>query len=296
VLIPTRPRLAATLRALRPHQWLKNLLIFVPAFAAHRFDLRDFSHCLLAFAIFSLCASSVYVLNDLLDLRSDREHAVKRFRPFAAGEISLMSGIVLLTLALAVAAAASLLLPVRFIAMIGLYYAATFGYSLIFKRVAILDVVVLACLYTLRLLAGGAAATVPLSPWLLSFSIFIFLSLALVKRCAELIDRQAAGKGDPLGRGYRLTDIPQLQTLAAASGYVAVMVFGLYINNPSIGPLYGHPARLWGIPVILLYWVSRISILTHRGEMHEDPVLFAAKDRISLICLACILSVAAISL
>ncbi len=296
VLVPRRPRFNAYLKALRPHQWLKNLLIFVPAFAAHRFDLPHAALDVLAFVIFSLCASSVYLLNDLFDLRSDREHPSKRRRPFAAGDISLAKGGLLLILALLAAASASLFLPARFILVLGVYYVATFSYSMLFKRITILDVVILACLYTLRLMAGGAASSVPLSPWLLSFSIFIFMSLALIKRCAELIDRRAHDKGDPVGRGYKLTDIPQLQTMAAASGYVAVMVFGLYITHPEVSLLYTHPNRLWGIPVVLLYWISRVSMLTHRGEMHEDPVLFAAKDKVSLLCLVLIVLGAAVSL
>ncbi len=296
VLVPTRPRLKAYIKALRPHQWLKNLLIFVPPLAAHRFATQDLVSSIAAFVIFSLCASSVYLLNDLLDLRSDREHLSKRNRPFAAGDASLIKGAMLLVLTLAAAAGASLTLPGPFIATLGLYYVTTLGYSTLFKRVAVLDVIVLTCLYTLRLLAGGAAAQVPLSPWLISFSIFLFLCLALIKRCAELIDRQTRGKGDPIGRGYRLTDIPQLQTLAASSGYVAAMVFGLYITHPDVALLYSHADRLWVVPVVLLYWISRVSMLTHRGEMHEDPVLFAAKDRVSLACLGLILLTAAISL
>ena len=296
VLVPTRPRLKAYIKALRPHQWLKNLLIFVPPLAAHRFATKDLVTSAAAFVIFSLCASSVYLLNDLLDLRSDREHLSKRNRPFAAGDASLAKGALLLVLTLATAAGASLALPGPFVAMLGLYYVTTLGYSTLFKRVAMLDVIVLTCLYTLRLLAGGAAAQVPLSPWLISFSIFLFLCLALIKRCAELIDRQTRGKGDPIGRGYRLTDIPQLQTLAASSGYVAAMVFGLYITHPDVALLYSHSDRLWVVPVVLLYWISRVSMLTHRGEMNEDPVLFAAKDRVSLACLGLILLTAIVSL
>jgi len=296
VLVPTRPRLASYIKALRPHQWLKNLLIFVPPLAAHHFDLPDLARSLTAFVIFSLCASSAYLLNDLFDLRSDREHPSKRHRSFAAGDASLAKGALLLILGAVAACTASLALPRPFIAALALYYASTIGYSILFKRIAVLDVVILACLYSLRLLAGSAATEVPLSPWLLSFSIFMFISLALIKRCAELIDRRKNGKGDPIGRGYRLSDIAQLQTLAAASGYTATMVFGLYINHPDVALLYSHPERLWVVPVVLLYWFTRISMLTHRGEMHEDPVLFAAKDRVSLACLGLILLAATASL
>jgi 4-hydroxybenzoate polyprenyltransferase/phosphoserine phosphatase len=276
------------IRALRPHQWLKNLLLLVPGFAAHRFDAGMIAACAIAWASFSLCASSVYLLNDLLDLRHDRQHRSKRHRPFASGRLDMRHGVAMGAAALLGAVAIGLLLPLPFLGVLACYAALTLAYSLALKRQPILDVIVLAALYGIRIVAGGAAVAVALSPWLLAFSVFFFLCLALVKRSTELIERMGRGAVDPPGRGYRLTDLSVLQTMAGASGYVAVLVFILYINSPAVAGVYADAERLWAIPAILLYWVSRVLILTHRGEMHDDPVVFAARDRASLICAALI--------
>ncbi len=272
------------LRLLRVHQWLKNLLIIVPAFTAHHFTFSTAWECLLAFISFSLCASGVYVLNDLCDLSHDRAHVSKRDRPLAAGRINPLHAVALLPVLFGISLGMGLLLPWRFMLVLCGYFAVTFAYSVYLKRQMALDVIALACLYSVRLLAGAVAVSVPLSPWLVAFALFFFLGLALVKRCSELLDGQQRNAGDPAGRAYRLEDLPVLQMMAAASSYVAVLVFGLYINSAAVAHLYGAPYRLWAIPVILLYWVSRVLMLTHRGQMHEDPVLFAARDRISLIC------------
>jgi 4-hydroxybenzoate polyprenyltransferase len=258
--------------------------VFVPAFTAHHFDRGAMLACLIAFVSFSLCASSVYILNDLLDLRSDRDHPTKRLRPFASGQVDIAHGIVLFPVLLLVSLAIGLLLPWRFPLALAVYYLLTLGYSMYLKRQVILDVVVLAGLYGMRLIGGAAAVSVTLSPWILTFAIFIFLSLALVKRWIELVERTNRGMGEMIGRGYRLSDLPVLQTMAVSSGYVAVLIFGLYINSPTVSELYAKPEVLWAIPLILLYWVSRIMILTHRGEMRDDPVLFAATDRVSIVC------------
>jgi len=284
VMAPRQTRISDYVRTLRVHQWLKNLLVFVPSFTAHHFDAGSLFAALLAFFSFSLCASSAYVLNDLLDMRSDRDHPTKRHRPFAGGRVNIVHGIILFPLILLLSVAIGLFLPWRFLAALAVYYALTLSYSIYLKRRALLDVIALACLYDMRLVGGAAATSVILSPWILTFSVFMFLSLALVKRWAELIERIDSDKGNPAGRGYLLTDLPLLQTMATASGYVAVVVFGLYINSPTVSALYRQPATLWAIPLILLYWLSRILLLTHRGQMHDDPVLFAAKDRISILC------------
>lgn len=284
VLAPHDASWTDYLRALRPHQWVKNLLVFVPAVTAHRFDLTVALACLIAFASFNLCASSAYVLNDLLDMGNDREHPWKRRRPFAAARVDVRHGMLLVPAALGLSLISGLLVSRTFVAVLCFYYALTLAYSVYLKRQMMLDAVTLASLYGIRLLAGALAAGVPLSPWMAIFAIFLFLSLALVKRSSELAGRLATGAGDPAGRGYRLTDLPVLQGLAASSGYVAVLIFGLYINSPTVAALYRTPDRLWAISVILLYWISRVLILTHRGEMHEDPVLFASKDPTSLIC------------
>ena len=285
IIAPRKLAARDYLRALRPHQWLKNLLLLVPGFAAHRFDGAMALACALAFVSFSLCASSVYLLNDLLDLRHDRKHRTKRHRPLAAGRIDMLHGVAMFCAALLGAVGVGLLLPPPFLAALGVYYALTLAYSLTLKRRAILDVMTLAGLYGMRIVAGGAATAVTLSPWLLAFSVFFFLCLALVKRSTELTDRRGRDAAvEPSGRGYKLADLAVLQTMAAASGYVAVLVFILYINSPGVAGVYAAAERLWAIPGILLYWISRVLILTHRGEMHDDPVLFAARDRASLIC------------
>jgi 4-hydroxybenzoate polyprenyltransferase/phosphoserine phosphatase len=286
VLSPRDTAWGPYIRALRPHQWLKNLLLLVPAFTAHRFDSAAALACFIAFLSFSLCASSVYLLNDLLDLRSDRAHPSKRHRPFAAGRIDLLHGTIMFAACLAASVLVAFALPWQFMLVLGVYYVLTGAYSTYLKRQAIVDVLTLACLYGIRLLAGATAVSVVVSPWLLMFSIFFFLCLALVKRAAEVIDRRDREAGDPPGRSYRLTDLPALMTMATTSGYVSVLVFILYVNSPVVAALYRVPETLWLIPVILLFWISRVLLLTQRGEMHDDPVLFAARDSTSLVCAA----------
>jgi 4-hydroxybenzoate polyprenyltransferase len=273
--------------SLRPYQWLKNLLICVPALGAHQLGWP-----LLASAIavlsFSLCASSVYVLNDLLDLKSDRAHIRKRLRPFAAGRLPLnfcwimIPGLLLASLALAV------FLPLPFLGALLGYYGLTCAYSLFLKQRMLVDVVALACLYGARLIAGAGAAVVTLSPWLTAFAMFLFLSLALVKRCSELEHHRRTRTGNPVGRGYVLEDLPLLQVMSIASGYLAVLVLALYVSSDDVIILYRHPTMLWLICVLLLYWVSRVALVTHRGEMHDDPVIYAVTDRTSrFVAIAC---------
>jgi 4-hydroxybenzoate polyprenyltransferase len=273
-------------RALRAYQWLKNLLVFVPAFAAHRPDHLLAS--ILAFISFGLCASSVYLVNDLVDLRNDRAHPRKRFRSFAAGRIPIVHGVALIPMLLLGSLMIAMFLPVEFVLVLATYFVLTCAYSFDLKRRMLVDVIVLAYLYGSRLMAGGAATGIPLSPWLLAFALFLFFSLALIKRCAELADHVDTGKGDPLGRGYRLDDLPVLLSMAIASGYVCVLVLALYINSDAVGVLYRHPERMWFNCVLLLFWVSRMIMLTHRRRMGDDPLIVAVTDRISqLVVLSC---------
>lgn len=267
--------------ALRVYQWVKNLLLFVPLIAAHKAnDVELVLHGLVAFLAFSLCASSVYLINDLFDLDADRAHPWKSSRAFAAGRLSISSGIAAVPILLVPAFAIAARLPFAFMAILALYFAAALLYSLRLKRSAVLDVLVLAGLYTLRLLAGAAAVSVPASFWLLAFSMFLFLSLALVKRVGELGNLPADGSA--AGRGYRRDDLPVLLALGTASGYTAVMVFALYINSSTSELLYRHPRALWLLCPLLLFWVSRVWLVTHRGEMHDDPIVFAFRDPVSL--------------
>jgi 4-hydroxybenzoate polyprenyltransferase len=271
------------MRALRVHQWLKNLLIFLPPLAAHTLSIDAMLNSLLAFLSFCFCASGVYLLNDLIDLDSDRQHPTKRLRPLAAGIIPLKVGLILSPVLTGAAVVLALWLPGRFLLVLAGYYLLALGYALWLKRWMMIDVVVLACLYGIRVAAGGAATEVPLSVWLVAFSLFLFFSLALVKRCAELIERAGRGSGEVPGRGYHQNDLASLESMATTSGYLSVLVLALYINNSMVGRLYSAPDVLWLMCIILLYWIGRVLLLTHRGQMLEDPVVFAATDRVSLL-------------
>lgn len=278
----TAARLA---RALRVHQWLKNVLVFVPVLAAHRLGEASAAvHAALAFVAFSLCASSVYVLNDLSDLRADRLHPRKRRRPFAAGDVPLVHGMLLGPVLLATAfTLAALVLPGRFVAVLATYYLCSLAYNFVVKERAVWDVMLLAVLYTLRVIAGAAAIPVPASFWLLAFSIFIFLSLALAKRYSEMVTMVKAGRSQAAGRGYFTDDMPVLQSMGVAAGYLAVLVIALYINSAEVHALYRRPELLWGVCPLLLFWITRVWLKTHRGEMHDDPVVYAVRDPTSLV-------------
>ncbi|MEE5057916.1 UbiA family prenyltransferase [Pseudomonas alliivorans] len=271
-------------KALRLHQWLKNALIFVPLLAAHQIQQsQQVIDGLLAFLFFGLCASSVYVLNDLLDLADDRHHRSKRNRPFASGRLPIKSGLIAVpTLLLLAFGGAAAVLPWQFSAVLGAYYLLTLLYSLYLKRHMAVDVIVLAMLYTTRILAGAAAFHLPLTFWILAFSMFLFLSLALVKRYAELREaRVREVEGKTRGRGYYPGDLDMIASLGASSGNLAVMVLALYIHEGATIALYQHPHVIWLACPLLLFWITRIWMLTHRGLMNDDPVVFAIRDRIS---------------
>ncbi|HEY6924822.1 MAG TPA: UbiA family prenyltransferase, partial [Steroidobacteraceae bacterium] len=238
---------------------------------------------LLAVIAFCLCASSVYVLNDMLDLEADRNHVRKSRRPFASGELPLTAGFVLVPLLLAAAAAVAAFLPEKFQLSLVAYYVLTAAYSFALKSMLLVDTVALAGLYTLRVIAGAEAVSVALSFWLLLFSIFLFLSLAFVKRYAELDSLRRQQRLQALGRGYHVEDLSVLQSLGTAAGYLSVLVLALYINSPDIQALYHRPKAIWMLCVLMLYWISRIWMTAHRGKMHDDPVVYALKDRLSLV-------------
>lgn len=268
------------LKALRLHQWLKNLLVFVPLLMAHRFgDVALVGQAVLAFLSFGLCASSVYLLNDLLDLPDDRQHPTKRHRPFAAGSISIVYGALLIPGLLIAAFALAIMLPIKFVGVLALYYVSTLAYSLRLKRAALVDVLTLAGLYTIRIIAGAAAVAVVPSFWLLAFSIFLFLSLALVKRFTELLTMQQQKSTKTSGRGYSTTDLETLSQFGSASAYVAVLVLALYINSEAVREFYAHPELIWLLCPLLLYMVMRIWLLARRDALHEDPVIFVIRDR-----------------
>ena len=272
------------LKAMRLHQWAKNLLIFVPLFAGHFLSPQTIFASVLAFVAFGILASSTYLINDLLDLDADRAHPRKRKRPFASGEAPLLHGLVAIPLLAGSAVLISLVaLPSAFLAILLLYCIATLTYSLWLKTKVFVDIFVLAGLYTLRILAGTAAISAGISPWLLAFSMFFFLSLAVVKRLVELQGIIASNGQRTLKRDYRADDLGLIQAFGAASGYLSVLVLALYFNSPEAMALYKSPDLLWAICPLLLFWISRILILSNRGELHDDPIVFTARDRTSYL-------------
>jgi 4-hydroxybenzoate polyprenyltransferase len=288
--------LGAWIRAIRVHQWAKNGLLFLPALAAHlEPDARTATTLLSAFVSFCLLASAVYLFNDLLDREHDRAHPVKRRRPVASGEVAPGAAVAALGLFAVLSLLLALTLPTPFLWSWLSYLGLTTAYSLGLKRVVVMDVVVLAGLYTVRVLAGAAAVEVPMSRWFLAFSVFLFLSLALLKRLVEMegVARRAEagpeGSGEDgrlAGRGWQVGDEPILFGFGTASAVASALVYCLYISGAEVSRLYTRPDVLWvGLPV-LLYWLGRVWLLASRGEVHEDPLVFAWKDRASYVVLA----------
>ncbi|MFK8049894.1 MAG: UbiA family prenyltransferase [Halioglobus sp.] len=272
------------LKAMRPRQWIKNLLVFVNILMAHQLgDMALMASTFAAFIAFCLCASAVYLMNDLLDLDADRGHSTKRHRVFAGGKLQPIYGVVaapaLLLAAFAFAAIAGGVFPMALLA----YFVVTVLYSLLLKRIVILDVLVLAMLYTLRIVAGAAVAVVMPSFWLLSFAMFIFGSLAMAKRYAELKMLQRESSTWASGRGYHVGDLALISSLGVASGYIATLVLALYVNSPDVLKLYGNASYIWLLCPLLMYWIGRIWLLASRGVLDQDPVIFATRDPVSYL-------------
>jgi 4-hydroxybenzoate polyprenyltransferase len=269
-------------RAMRVYQWLKNLLFFVPVIAAHQFlNVAVMERVLLAFFAFSLCASSAYILNDLVDLDADRRHATRRKRVFASGALPKRVGMAMIPLLLVVATGLGGLISLRFVLFLLVYWVLAAAYTFALKSVVVLDIFLLAFFYTFRIFLGGEAAAIKVSFWLAAFSIFLFLSLSLVKRFVEVSsvvhqDKVPAGKRD-----YREKDLAQMAASGTASGYASVVVLALYINSEEVSRLYNHPVYLWLTCLAVLFWINRIWILANRNQVPYDPILFALKDRYS---------------
>ncbi len=304
------PRGKAWLKAIRLHQWAKNALLYVPLLLAHDWSRGTLVGAAIGFVSFGLCASATYILNDLLDLEADRRHRAKRNRPFAAGDLSVMAGVLVVKIFFWSAVALALLLPhavvaaggprlaapYKFLEWIGIYFVTTLAYSLVLKRKMLIDVIVLSGLYTVRIMAGSAATGVAVSPWLLGFSIFFFLSLAFVKRFSELEGLRARAGAVANGRGYGMADLEQLRAFGTGVGCASAVVLTLYINDPSAAHLYRHPARLWLVVPVLLLWLFRIWMLASRGEMDEDPVVYAITDKRSLLLGAIVAGIVVLAL
>ena len=277
-------RIGALTKALRPHQWIKNILVFIPVIAAHQwFNLSSILMSIAMFVAFSLCASSVYILNDLLDLENDRAHPRKKNRPLAAGTLPIPLAAAFIPFLLLSSIAIASMAGWHAVAILAIYYAITVAYSFDLKKRLIVDVFTLALLYTIRAIAGHVATKIPLSPWLLGLMIFLFLSLAFAKRHAELLSVKLQGGGVIKGRGYHSEDLDLMSMLGVSAGFIAAMICGLYVTSPVVTVLYRTPEFLWGLCPLVLFWISRIWILAHRGQMHDDPVIFAVRDRASYV-------------
>jgi 4-hydroxybenzoate polyprenyltransferase len=270
------------LRAMRVHQWAKNLLIFLPLLLAHVGVAKRLPSALLAFFCFGLTASSAYIVNDLLDIEADRRHPQKFQRPFAAGDLPAIAGACMAIVFLLLAFLGARLLPAAFSGWLLLYLATTLAYSWYLKRIALVDVLVLSGLYTLRLFAGSAATDSTISHWLAGFSVFLFFSLAIVKRFAELQNLRSSGSPPRNGRGYLVTDTDQLRSFGTASAFAAVLVFALYISSSDVVMLYRRAQLLWLIMPLMILWLCRVWLLASRGELDEDPLVFALTDPMSL--------------
>jgi 4-hydroxybenzoate polyprenyltransferase len=283
-----KPILRTLVKAIRVHQWAKNVLLFLPLLLSHKVSWHTMAPAVAAFFCFSFIASANYIVNDLLDIESDRRHLKKRFRPFAGGDLPVFTGLAMAALLVAASCAMLPRLPVDFSLWLLVYVVATSAYSWFLKRVPLVDVLLLAGLYTLRMQAGGAATGTVISPWLSSFAVFLFLSLAMVKRFSELANLRERGATNSHGRGYLVTDLEQIRSFGTSSAYAAVVVFSLYISRPDVDVLYRHSGRLWLIVPFMLYWLHRVWLLASRGDLDEDPVIFAIRDGISLGIAGCI--------
>jgi 4-hydroxybenzoate polyprenyltransferase len=272
-------------RQLRCHQWFKNILIFVPLFTKYILEISSVFYALGAFIFWSLCASGLYVLNDLLDITHDRHHPQKSLRPFAAGDLSPLSGLIISFLLISLSVfGAALLLPFPFCGILSIYAILSIIYTLYLKKKALADVFSLSTLYTLRIIGGAYACTLPLSSWTLIFSLFLFLSLAFIKRYSEL-GMFLEMPGSLRGRDYSQKDQPVLGIFGIAAGYVSVLIFGLYSHTISLDLFAYSPGLMWIACGLLLFWISHLWLSAYRGHMHDDPFAFALKDMTSLITL-----------
>ncbi len=272
------------IKALRVHQWMKNILLFIPFLASHQIPASSsMISLLLAFLSFSFCASSVYLANDLLDLESDRSHPRKLKRPFASGDLQLWKGALASLILVIISFILSAYVNPSFTLWLGIYFVLTCFYSLRLKQLVLVDCLTLAVLYTLRVVAGSAAIGMPLSFWLLAFSVFLFLSLAFVKRFAELQMQLMHGKHKIIGRGYLVDDASLIQTLGVSSGYMASLVLAFYLNSQKVVELYSSPEWIWACVPVLIFWISWIWLQANRGQMYDDPLVFAIKDKTSLL-------------
>ncbi len=279
------------LKIIRPHQWVKNILVFIPMLMSHNLNFNNFILSTKAFIIFSLVASSIYVINDIVDIKSDQKHPYKKNRPLAAGLININQCKYLILSLLLFCCLFLIDINKNFLILIISYFAISNLYTFVFKKYVIIDLLILASLYTIRIIGGGFITDISVSIWLLSFSIFFFLSLAAIKRQIEIINFKKIKKGKITGRGYIVSDQKIINMIAISAGYISILVLVLYINSPQVISLYSSPNILWGMSLIMLFWISRIMLMSSRKKIEDDPIVYAIKDRISYICLFLILCI-----
>ena len=279
------------LKIIRPYQWVKNILVFIPMLMAHQLTINNFILSIKAFIIFSLIASSIYVINDIVDVESDKKHPYKKYRPLAAGIINIDQCKILIFFLLFLSGLFLITTNVKFFLLIISYFIISNLYTFFLKRYVFIDLLVLATLYTLRIISGGLITDISVSIWLLSFSIFFFISLASVKRQIELLNYKKLNKKEIAGRGYTFKDEGVINNISILSGCVSILVLIFYINSPQVLKLYSSPSIMWGICVIMLFWISRIIVIAKKGKIKDDPIVYAINDKISYLCLFLILSI-----
>ena len=278
------------LKAIRIHQWVKNLLVFIPMLASHQISVENINNSFLAFFSFCLIASSGYIVNDLLDLKADRSHPHNKLRPFASGALSKKNGLIIFSILCLLGFTLSFFISINFLFLVLSYWILSLLYSFIFKKKIIIDIFILGILYTLRIIGGSFATEIQMSLWLFTFSIFFFISLAAVKRLAELLDLKERNIFNIEGRGYDLKDLPIVRIIAVFFGFISLLVVGFYINSPDIIDLYSKPWTLFGMFMTLVFWLIRIIFLSSKGKINGDPIIYALKDNISRFCFLVILS------
>ncbi len=283
---------AALLRAMRPRQWLKNLLVFVPMLAGHALTTTALMQSLFAFLAFSMCASSAYLLNDTLDAEDDRLHPVKRNRPIASGALAVPLALSVGALLAIAALALSAWVEPWLLLVVSVYFVSTVLYSVYLKRLLMVDIVALALLYCMRIIGGSAITHIAPSFWLLTFSFFLFLSLALLKRHSELFNLHSKGEQKTNGRGYTTADKAPVAMMGVNSGFLSVLIVILYFNSPDVLNLYSRPMFLIGIVPLLVYWLGRLWTLSFRGQVNEDPLLYVSKDPVSIMIIAVCMALA----
>ena len=278
-------------KILRPYQWVKNILVFIPMLMSHKLNYENFFLSLKAFVIFSLVSSIVYVINDISDIKSDQKHPYKKYRPLAAGLISIKECKTLILFLIIFCGLFLFDINTNFLLLIIFYFIISNLYTFIFKKFIFIDLLILTILYTLRIVGGGLITDISVSIWLLSFSIFFFISLASVKRQIELINAKKLRYKKIYGRGYVVDDKKTINLISAFSSYISILVLILYINSPQVLKLYSSPNILWGICIIMFFWVSRIISVAKKGKIKDDPIVYAINDKISYLCLVLILCI-----